>query len=161
MRRRDRRVLNVRNRVVCALAALALVYAAIGAAFGAAGIAFLAAQSAVTIFVLQTINYVQHYGLVRRAMARQRYEPITAIHSWNSGHVVSNWLLLNLGHHSDHHCDAAKSHLVLGDEPGAPQLPTGLFGMLLLALFPPLWRTIMDPLAQDIRVRTRTLTGTA
>jgi alkane 1-monooxygenase len=152
MREQRRPVISVHNRTIRGLVLLAVLYAAIGIGFGAAGAMFFAIQSAVGIVVLESVNYVQHYGLMRRGTVGN-YEAITPMHSWNSGHRVSNWFLLNVGRHADHHCDATKSYLALGTDAEAPQLPTGLVGMFILALFPPLWRGLMDPLVEHARAR--------
>jgi len=140
-----RRVLGVHNRLLRYLAALAAAYTLIALYFGAAGVSFMVVQSIIGLTTLEVINYVQHYGLVRRALPTGRYERITAQHSWNSNHVLSNWLLLNLPRHSDHHDNAARSYRDLRSVDDAPQLPTGYFGLFLLALVPPLWRKVMDP----------------
>ena len=137
---------RLRNRLVWQYALLAGLYGIVGYALGGNGILVLAVQAAVAIFLLETLNYVGHYGLVRRVMAPGRYEPVQQQHSWNSSHRVSNWLLFNVGRHSDHHCEPDRGYLSLKHESGAPQLPGGYFAMFVLALFPPLWRRIMDPL---------------
>ena len=129
-----------------------VLYVIVGIAFGARGVLFFGLQSIVAIMLLESINYVQHYGLSRRVTRAGRFEPVAEAHSWNSNHPVSNWFLLNLGRHSDHHCDPAKRYPSLDERPMAPQLPTGLCGMFVLALFPPLWRRVMDPLVQAYSV---------
>lgn len=151
MRKHQRTALHPSNAVVRGAIELALLYAGIGSVFGAAGILFFALQSLIAISLLESINYIQHYGLVRQRSADGRYARVGPSDAWNSSHPVSNWFLLNLGRHSDHHCDAAKDYRYLERLNAAPQLPTGLFGMFVLALFPPLWRQIMDPLVARLR----------
>jgi alkane 1-monooxygenase len=151
MRKQQRAPLHPSNRVVRGAIGLAVLYAAIGFVFGAPGILFFALQSLIAISILESINYIQHYGLVRRKSVDGRYARVAPADSWNSSHPVSNWFLLNLGRHSDHHCDAGKDYRSLARLTAAPQLPTGLFGMFVLALFPPLWRQIMDPLVARLR----------
>lgn len=149
MRSLSRPILSLRNRAWRGTVEVVLIHAVIGYFWGAPGVLFFAGQSAVAILMLETINYVQHYGLTRRATPGGGHEPVGMMHSWNSAHPVSNWFLLNLGRHSDHHCDAGKEYRSLRNCEQAPRLPTGLFGMFVLALFPPLWHAIMDPLAQS------------
>jgi alkane 1-monooxygenase len=103
-----------------------------------------ALQSIVGIFLLETLNYVGHYGLIRRQVVPGRYEPVPQWHSWDSSHRFGNWLPFNGGRHSDRHCDPSRSYLSLSTR-ATPQLPGGYFAMFVLALFPPLWRRIMDP----------------
>ncbi len=129
-----------RQRVLRYLLAIASVYAAVALAFGWRGIVFFAAQSAVGILIIEVINYVEHYGLVR-----QESEPVTNRHSWNSSHRISNWLMFNVPRHSDHHADADRPYPLLRHAPDARQLPAGYFAMFVLALFPPLWRLVRDP----------------
>lgn len=134
-----------RNQMVRYMTGLILVYAVIGYVFGPVGLGFFAVQSLIGFSMLEVINYVEHYGLARRQLAPGVYERVMPWHSWNSSHRLSNWLLFNLGRHSDHHCHARRSYFDLRHLEEAPQLPSGYFGMFLLPLFPRLWRRLMDP----------------
>jgi alkane 1-monooxygenase len=134
-----------RNRMLRYAATLTVVYAAMAYAFGALGVAFFAVQSIVAFSLIEVINYVEHYGLARRLIAPGRYERVRPWHSWNSSHRASNWLLLNLGRHSDHHCHPEVGYRDLRHAADAPQLPAGYFGVLVLPLIPPLWRRVIDP----------------
>jgi alkane 1-monooxygenase len=93
------------------------------------------------------VNYVEHYGLTRRYLGDGRYEPVRPHHSWNADHKVTNWLLINLQRHSDHHYKPDRRFPLLqtyaADE--APQLPLGYPAMTALAMIPPLWRRRMNP----------------
>ena len=106
-------------------------------------LAFWVGQSVVAIWLLETVNYIEHYGLQRRLQSNGRHEPFGAAHAWNADHVVSNSVLANLQRHSDHHLNAWKPYPQLQAMPGA-QLPTGYAGCLLLAAIPPLWFAVMD-----------------
>jgi alkane 1-monooxygenase len=138
-------VWSSRNRMLRYAVALAGLYALVGWGFGPRGVFFLAAQSLVSVFLFEAVNYVQHYGLTRRQVGSGRYEPVRPWHSWNFSHRLSNWLLFNLGRHADHHCRARLPYHALRDCSDAPQLPAGYFAMVVLALFPPLWQAVMDP----------------
>jgi len=131
----------------------AALYGAVAWGWGAAGMAFVAAQAIVAFSLLEVINYVEHYGLERRALGDGRYERVMPWHSWNSSHRVSNWLLINLARHSDHHWVAAKRYQVLEHLDAAPQLPAGYGTMFVVALVPPLWRRVMDPRVEAWRAR--------
>lgn len=120
-------------------------YALVFAIWGAAAALFVAAQAVVAFSLLETISYIEHYGLERAQIAPGRYERIGPWHSWNSSHRVSNWLLINLARHSDHHIAASKRYQVLAHVDAAPQLPAGYGAMFVVALLPPLWRRLMDP----------------
>jgi len=96
-------------------------------------------------FQLTSANYVEHYGLLRRRGPDGRVEPCQPHHSWNSNHLVSNLVVFQLQRHSDHHAHPARSYQTLRDFPDLPRLPSGYFGMFLLAYVPPLWFRVMDP----------------
>lgn len=115
------------------------------------GSVFLA-QAVLGFILLEAVNYLEHYGLERRVQADGRPERIRRAHSWNSNHLLSNGLLFHLQRHSDHHAWPARPYQLLHAEAYAPQLPTGYSGMILLALLPPLWFRIMDPLVHRYRM---------
>jgi len=119
-----------------------VVYVAVALRFGARGVAFFALQSAVAVLLIEILNYVEHYGLVRGEGER-----VGVRHSWDSAHRVSNWMMFNVARHADHHRDASRGYAQLRNAEGARRLPAGYFAMFVLALFPPLWRQVMDPLA--------------
>jgi alkane 1-monooxygenase len=136
------------NRMLWYASALAITYAAVAAFFGWIGVVFFAVQSVVAFSSLEVINYLEHYGLTRQARPDgSGYERVRPHHSWNSPHRVTNWFLINLARHSDHHANAGRRWQLLRtfDEQDAPQLPAGYATMYLLALVPPLWFAVMDP----------------
>ncbi len=102
---------------------------------------FWLVQSAHAVFLLESINYIEHYGLQRQVTDGKR-EPFAMQHAWNADHVVTNSVIANLQRHSDHHMHAWKPFAELQPLPG-PQLPTGYAGCLFLALVPPLWFGVM------------------
>ncbi|TFV97074.1 alkane 1-monooxygenase [Oxalobacteraceae bacterium OM1] len=95
-------------------------------------------------FQLTLANYVEHYGLLRDTLPNGRYEPTKPHHSWNSNQTFSNWALFHLQRHSDHHAHPLRRYQSLRHFDDVPQLPTGYFGMFLLAQVPPLWFWVMD-----------------
>ena len=115
------------------------------------GVKLFILQAFVAILLLENINYVEHYGLMRRPLGLGRYEPVQPHHSWNASHRLTNYFLINLQRHSDHHTepDAPVSALQHYDEAQAPQLPFGYPAMLLIALVPPLWFRLMNPKVLD------------
>ena len=127
------------------------IYASIAIAFGSVALAMFAGQSLVAVAILEVINYVEHYGLLRRKSKTYEYERIKPEHSWDSPNRISNWLLINLPRHSDHHMSAAKRYQSLELLPHAPRLPGGYGMMFLLALLPPLWFRVMNPRVAAVR----------
>lgn len=134
-----------RNRVLAGLLAQAALYAAIAAYAGWIGVAFFAVQSAVAILLLETINYVEHYGLERRETAPGVYERYGAAHAWDSACRFGNWMLFDLPKHASHHLHPGRRHDALEYEPAAPRLPVGYPLAVILAAIPPLWFRIVDP----------------
>lgn len=95
-------------------------------------------------FQLTSANYIEHYGLQRRRLPDGGYERCQPHHSWNSNHLVSNLVVFQLQRHSDHHAHPGRSYQSLRDFPDLPRLPSGYFGMFLIAYLPPLWFSVMD-----------------
>ncbi len=114
---------------------------------GMAGVGLFVLQAGVAIWQLELVNYVEHYGLSRKHLGKGRYEHVMPHHSWNAAHKVSNWLLINLQRHSDHHYKPNRRFPLLQTYSAAqaPQLPFGYPVMTLAAMIPPLWRRIMNP----------------
>lgn len=106
---------------------------------GWAALVFWLVQAAYAVFLLETVNYIEHYGLQRAPG-----QPFGQQHAWNADHLLTNSLLANLQRHSDHHMHAWKPYAELQPLPG-PQLPTGYAGCLFLATVPPLWFAAMEP----------------
>jgi len=93
--------------------------------------------------LLESVNYIEHYGLSRTQTTEQQFERVQPHHSWNSNHIIGRLMLFELSRHSDHHYLASRKYQILRSFDNAPQMPTGYPGMILLSLFPPLWFKIM------------------
>jgi alkane 1-monooxygenase len=109
-------------------------------------------QSAFAVWLLETVNYIEHYGLQRSVDADGKPEPFGTAHAWNTDTLLGNSLLLNLQRHSDHHVHAWKPYQDLKPLAAAPQLPTGYAGCLLLAAVPPVWFPVMHARLQCPRL---------
>ena len=152
--RLDRRSLplfGLHNQMLWFAAAPVLIGTALFALWGGRAVLFFAGQAVVAFVLLEAINYVEHYGLVRAVSNAGRLERVDARHSWNASERLSNACLFNLQRHADHHANPNRPYPLLRDDPASPQLPTGYPGMLLLALWPPLWFRIMNPRVQRWR----------
>jgi alkane 1-monooxygenase len=114
---------------------------------GFAGLGWFLLQAIVAMWQLELVNYVEHYGLTRTHLGDGKYEHVLPRHSWNASQLASNWLLINLQRHSDHHYKPDRRFPMLQtyDEDDAPQLPYGYPIMTMAAMIPPVWRRIMDP----------------
>ena len=109
---------------------------------------FLLIQAAIAVALLEAVNYLEHYGMLRQKVIsgdRERYEQVQPRHSWNSNNIATNVLLYHLQRHSDHHAQPTRRYQALRDYDESPALPTGYAAMILLALVPPVWFRVMDP----------------
>ena len=114
---------------------------------GFAGVLLFAFQAFVAVWQLKLINYVEHYGLTRKHLGDGVYEHVLPRHSWNAAHQASNWLLINLQRHSDHHYKPDRPYPLLQTYPSeaAPQLAFGYSIMTMMAMFPWRFRRFMNP----------------
>jgi alkane 1-monooxygenase len=135
---------TLRNDVLGAWAMTVVLFAALVVAFGPVVLPYLLLQALLGFSLLEVVNYLEHYGLLRGRREDGRYERTQPEHSWNSNNVASNVLLYHLQRHSDHHANPVRRYQALRHVDAAPQLPTGYAGMILLATVPPLWRRVMD-----------------
>ena len=114
---------------------------------GWTGLLLFLVQAGTAIWQLELVNYVEHYGLTRKHLGDGKYEHVQPRHSWNAAHRASNWLLINLQRHSDHHYKPDRRFPVLqtyGND-AAPQLPYGYPVMTVMAMMPWVWRRVMNP----------------
>jgi alkane 1-monooxygenase len=113
--------------------------------FGSFALLGFFASAGVGILLLQSVNYIEHYGLSRTKTAEGRFESVKPHHSWNSDQILSRAVLFELSRHSDHHANALRKYPALRHFDSSPELPTGYPGMILLALIPRLWFARMNP----------------
>lgn len=106
---------------------------------------YLLVQGVIGFSLLEVVNYLEHYGMLRQRTDSGRYERVLPMHSWNSNNIATNVLLYHLQRHSDHHANPTRRYQTLRDYRESPVLPTGYAGLIVLALVPPLWRRVMDP----------------
>lgn len=119
--------------------------ALIGVAFSWLLVPYALVVAVIGFLMLETVNYIEHYGLQRRQLASGRYEPVQPWHSWNCNHDIGRILLYELTRHSDHHYKASRKYQVLRHFDQAPLLPWGYPTSMLIALVPPLWFHWMNP----------------
>ncbi|MFY0682162.1 MAG: alkane 1-monooxygenase [Thalassovita sp.] len=117
------------------------------------GVMLFGLQAGCAIWQLELTNYVEHYGLTRKHLGDGKYEHVKPHHSWNAAHKATNWLLINLQRHSDHHYKPDRRFPLLQNyaEHEAPQLPYGYPLMTFMAMIPPLWRRRMNPKVREWR----------
>lgn len=106
-------------------------------------IAFIV-SALIGILLLETVNYIEHYGLSRKKINEHRYEDVRPVHSWNSDYALGRLVLFELTRHSDHHTTPSKHYPLLDTTEDASELPAGYPSMMLLATIPPVWKKIMN-----------------
>lgn len=111
--------------------------------FNLSGLLYFLAAATIGILLLETVNYIEHYGLSRKGISDGKYERAMPTHSWNSNHIIGRLMLFELSRHSDHHYLASRKYQILRHHENAPQMPTGYPGMMILSLLPPVWFYIM------------------
>ena len=141
------------NRVAAALAAYGALVVFVALVFGPWALLYFMLQAVVAFSLLEAVNYIEHYGLLRDRRPDGAYEPVAPVHSWNSSNWLTNRFLFNLQRHSDHHYRPGRRYQSLEHHEESPQLPTGYAGMILLALVPPLWKRVVDPKLTGLRPR--------
>jgi alkane 1-monooxygenase len=135
---------SLQNDVLNAWLMTLALFGGLTAVFGPVVLPFLLIQAVIGFSLLEVVNYLEHYGLLRQKREDGRYERCAPCHSWNSNNVASNVFLYHLQRHSDHHANPVRRFQALRHFDEAPELPTGYAGMIVLAYFPPLWRRVMD-----------------
>ncbi|GAA2133002.1 fatty acid desaturase [Nocardioides bigeumensis] len=146
--RRKQHPWRLGNDVLNAWLMTAVLWGALIAWLGAGIAPYLVLQAVVGFSLLEVVNYMEHYGMLRQKVGvgdRQRYERVDPSHSWNSNNIATNVLLYHLQRHSDHHANPTRRYQALRDFEESPVLPTGYAGMIVLAILPPVWRRVMDP----------------
>jgi len=103
--------------------------------------------------LLEIINYIEHYGLMRKEIAPGKYEITRPEHSWNSDFVIGRIMLFELTRHSDHHYKASRKYQNLRHFEDSPHLPTGYPGMMLLSTIPPLWFKLMNKRVEKLQLK--------
>ncbi len=146
--RKQKHPFRIGNDVLNAWLMSAVLWGAMIAWLGVGITPYLVIQAIMGFSLLEVVNYMEHYGMLRQkvgAPGKERYERVDPTHSWNSNNIATNVLLYHLQRHSDHHANPTRRYQSLRDFEESPVLPTGYAGMIVLAMFPPLWRRVMDP----------------
>lgn len=161
LRRKDERVFSFKNEMIWYTALPVLFCAGLTAVFSIqqgqllwAIPIFFFTQSFLAFTLLELVNYVEHYGIVRKEVEPGKYERVNPLHSWNASHRISNFFLFQLQRHSDHHVTAIKRYQLLKHYDESPQLPFGYPTMILIALLPPLWFLMMNPRLEEWSARS-------
>lgn len=137
-------ILSFKNDMLWYTLIQALYLISIYMVLGTFALSIAIAIAIIGAILLETINYIEHYGLSRKKTTSGRYERVTEIHSWNSNHILGRVMLYELTRHSDHHYKSHKKYQLLDYHDVSPQMPYGYPTSMVLSLFPPLWFKIMN-----------------
>ena len=144
MRMRNKFIFSLENRMVVYTILNVLLVSTIFFLFGVKVLLSFLIAAIIGIVLLETVNYIEHYGLLRKKNENGRYEKVKHYHSWNSDHIIGRSMMFNLSRHADHHYNGSKKYQLLKSIESSPQMPTGYPGMMLIALLQPLWFFIMN-----------------
>lgn len=151
MKHQGHSIFSLQNRMVSYSIINILLLSGIYFVFDSYILLIFIAAAMIGIGLLETINYIEHYGLERKKNERDKYEPVRHHHSWNSDHVLGRAVLFNLSRHSDHHYNGSKKYQILKSMPSSPQMPTGYPGMVFLAVLQPLWFLVMNKKLEELK----------
>ncbi|HEY0679971.1 MAG TPA: alkane 1-monooxygenase [Chitinophagaceae bacterium] len=154
LRKQQKPVISLYNEMLRFQLIQALFVGHIYILFGWQILLWFLAAALMGALLLETVNYIEHYGLQRRPVAEGKYERTLPQHSWNSNHVIGRVMLFELSRHSDHHFLASRKYQVLRHHENAPQMPTGYPGMMILSLVPPLWFYVMNKRIRNYDITT-------
>jgi alkane 1-monooxygenase len=143
-KKKSHKVFSLKNEMIQIHLIQLSFLAFIGLAFGWLTMLLFIAAAIQGILLLETVNYIEHYGLQRKQIEQGKWERAMPEHSWNSNHVIGRVMLFELSRHSDHHYLASRKYQVLRHHENSPQMPTGYPGMMLLSLLPPAWFYVMN-----------------
>ncbi|MGR3810602.1 alkane 1-monooxygenase [Jiulongibacter sp. NS-SX5] len=151
LRKKNIKVWSFRNPMLVGFLATPILFAIVlGAIYHVKGtilngpLQFLVIQAIVAVLLLEAVNYIEHYGMLRKKLPNGRYEKVNPLHSWNANHFFSNLILFNLQRHSDHHAYASRPYQVLRHFEASPQMPFGYPLMIIMSTIPPLWFAVMN-----------------
>jgi len=144
LKRSGKNVISTDNQMIWYQIIQAVYLLSVGAIFGWGMILYAMSIALGGVILLETVNYIEHYGLRRKKLASGRYENVQPYHSWNSNHELGRIFLYELTRHSDHHFKATRKYQILRHFEESPQLPLGYPASMLLSLLPPLWFAYMN-----------------
>jgi len=144
LRKMGKSPISLQNEMITLQAVQILYLVLVGVAFGPIAVAYAIGIAVVGFLLLETVNYVEHYGLVRKKLPSGKYENVQPWHSWNSNHDLGRIYLYELTRHSDHHFKANRKYQVLRNFKESPQLPYGYPASMLISAVPPIWYRLMN-----------------
>jgi len=150
LQKNNQKILSVHNEMLIFQIVQILYLILIGLIFSWSTVIFAIFIATIGFLILETVNYIEHYGLQRKKLSSGKYETVQPWHSWNSNHDMGRIYLYELTRHSDHHFKANRKYQILRHFNESPQLPYGYPGSMILSMIPPLWFKIMNPRVKSL-----------
>ena len=144
LKRNGSNIISLKNEMLVYQLIQIILLVSIYNLFGFELLVYFVCCSVFGFLLLETVNYIEHYGLQRNKNDKGKYERVQPFHSWNSNHPIGRIMLFELSRHSDHHFNASRKYQVLKNHKNTPEMPTGYPGMMILSLIPPLWFYVMN-----------------
>ena len=110
---------------------------------GVLGVLSLTVIWAISNFLLEALNFMGHYGLIR-----EKGKPVEHRHSWDNDNLFTSWFFIEIGRQGDHHVRGETYFWEL-DDVDAPNYGIGYFSLFVLTLFPPVFRRFTQKLLDD------------
>jgi alkane 1-monooxygenase len=136
---------HIQNRMLWYTVLQITWFVSIGFIFSTKVALLMLLVSLVSILMLETVNYIEHYGLRRKEVRPGYFESVKPFHSWNSDFIIGRIVLFDLTRHSDHHYKSTRPYQILRHLPDSPQLPAGYPACMVMSLLPPLWFRMIHP----------------
>lgn len=97
--------------------------------------------AAAVIFGMQLFTYIQHWGLGEDRLG------VSAAHGygWEDDCRLQSWMTLGISLHESHHQGSHLPYYRVELAPDSPRLPAGYVVLMVLCLFPGVWRKLMLP----------------
>ncbi|EAR84610.1 fatty acid desaturase (macronuclear) [Tetrahymena thermophila SB210] len=157
-RLKNRSPINIFNKMIYYTLSMFLIPFIVQKIFGTYGMYVFLFTVFNSVFYLETVNYIEHYGLQRKEIEPGIFEKVDIHHSWNAPHRFSNYLLFKLQRHSDHHENGYKEYQTLCSYDESPTLPHGYTVCVLLSFYPPSWFNIMNKVLARYQNDKKTIT---
>jgi alkane 1-monooxygenase len=143
--KKEKNVISIQNRVSFYFLGEIIFLGTILGLFGLNGLLFFIGHTFIAILLLEVVEYIQHYGLERKHISNNSFEPYNECHAWNCRAAATNWSTFNLGLHCAHHKQPGKQFFLLSNKKQLMEMPAGYPIMIMLALVPPIWFRVMNP----------------
>ena len=153
LEKNNQKILSLHNEMLVFQLIQIFYLILIGLFFSWSVVPFAILIGIIGFLTLETVNYIEHYGLQRDKLPSGKYETVQPWHSWNSNHDMGRIYLYELTRHSDHHFKANRKYQILRHFNEAPQLPLGYPGSMIMSMIPPLWFKVMNPRIKSLKSR--------